>query len=392
MTKKLLIILLLVLSPAAILLSQPRPPLPVNNYQLEYRQHYGFFYHHHLEFERFNGHFPSYELSFQRSTFGRQKWESLWAYPLTGISFYYSPLGGFEPIGQVFAIYPFISFPLNENVRSRLNFRMGVGLGYLTNRYHPTDNYQNFAIGSHLNAAANFFFDYRRVVSKRLTLVAGAGLTHFSNGSTKTPNYGLNAFSALVGMNVFLNEPNPFLEIRQWPVLRPFEYDNKKWYALEAVQSFGTRDMTMELGKRYLVSNTSINWLVPTGMKARFGAGLDITYDDSERGMLDRRGAILGKDLYKNRLEVIKAGFSGIYEMRLSRISFQFQLGAHFTGADQTDGQIFEKLGAKFYFNDPWFFNIALTAHGGRADFIGYGIGYRFDRTHYPRKKPRWNF
>ncbi len=392
MTKKILIIFTLLLLPAPVILSQPRPPLPTNNYQLEYRQHYGFFYHHHLEFERFNSHFPSYELSFQRSTFGRQQWESLWDYPLTGLSFYYSPLGGFEQIGQVFALYPFIGFPLNDNVRSRLNFRMGVGIGYLTNRFHPTDNFQNFAIGSHLNAAANFFFDYRKIVSKRLTFVAGAGLTHFSNGSTKTPNYGLNAFSAVIGMNVFLNEPNPFLEMRHWPVLRPFEYDNKKWYAIEVAQAFGTRDMTMELGNRYLVSNSSVNWLIPKGMKARFGLGLDLTYDDSERGMLDRKGAILGEELYKNRFDIVKAGFSGIYEMRLSRVSFQFQLGVHLTGADQSDGQIFEKLGVKFYIIDPWFFNIALTAHAGRADFIGYGIGYRFDRIHYPRKKNRWNF
>lgn len=391
MTRKLLLSYILLLTPFA-LLAQPRPPLPDNNYQLEYRQHYGFFYQHHLEFERFNAHFPSYELSFQRSTFGRQQWESLWSYPLTGISLYYSPLGGFEPIGQVLAIFPYISFPLNENVRSRLNFRLGVGLGYLTKRYHPTSNFQNFAIGSHINAAANFSLDYRRQVSKHLTLVAGAGLTHFSNGSTKTPNYGLNAFSALLGMNVFLNNPNPFLKKRNYPVLRPFEYDNKKWYAIEIMQAFGTRDMTMELGNRYLVSNTAVNWLVPIGLKARFGVGLDITYDDSERGWLDRRGAILGQQLYKNRFQITKPGLSGIYEMRLSRLSLQFQLGAHLSGADASDGDIFEKLSAKYYFSDPWFVSIALTAHGGRADFIGYGVGYRFDRIHYPRNKSRWNF
>ncbi|HMM12535.1 MAG TPA: acyloxyacyl hydrolase [Bacteroidales bacterium] len=392
MNKNFFLLILITLSLSTYVCAQPRPPLPTNNYQLEYRQHYGFFYHHHLEFERFNAHFPSFELSFQRSTFGRQRWESLWAYPLTGVSVYYSPLGGFEPIGQVVALYPFISFPLNENVRSRLNFRLGVGLGYLTNKYHPSENFQNFAIGSHLNAAANIFLDYRQVVNKRITFVAGTGLTHFSNGSTKTPNYGLNAFSAAIGFNVFLNEPNPFLEMRFWPVLRPFEYDNKRWYAIEVMQAFGTRDMTMELGNRYLVSNTSVNWLVPNGIKSRFGAGIDFTYDDSERGMLDRRGAIEERKLYSNRLEIVKTGLSGIYEMRLSRMSFQFQLGVHLTGADKTDGEIFEKLGAKFYFSDPWFVNIALTAHGGRADFIGYGIGYRFDRIYYPRKKQRWNF
>jgi hypothetical protein len=370
------------------LLAQPRPPLPNENYQIEVRSHFGFYLHHHLELERFNAHFPSFEIALQRSTFGRQRWEALYDYPVIGISAFYSDMGGFEEIGEVYAIYPFINFPLNEDVNNRLNFRLGMGLGYLTNKYHPTENYKNFAIGSHLNAAASLYLDYRKTLGSRFTFVAAAGLTHFSNGSTKTPNYGLNIVTAVAGLNWHINRPNAYLDLRFAPILRPFEYDNKKWFSVEVAQSFGTRDMSQQLGKRYYVSNTAFNLLFPLSMKGKAGIGFEFTYDGSDKGVLDKRGQIEGDTLYKNNLDLVKPGVSMIYEMVLSRTSFVFQLGFHLGGAEKSDGIAYQKAGMKYHFTDKVFGTIALTAHGGRADFIGYGMGYRWDYKYY-RKKDR---
>lgn len=367
--------------------SQPRPPLPNDNYQLEFRSHYGFFLHHHFELERFNAHFPSFELALQRSTFGRQRWETLYNYPLIGLSAFYSDLGGFEEIGQVFAVYPFINFPLNNDVHNRLNFRLGVGLGYLTNKYDPVNNYRNFAIGSRLNAAASLYLDFRKNLSRRFTFVAGAGLTHFSNGSTKTPNFGLNIVTATIGLTWYVNRPNPYLDQKYYPILRPFEYDNKKWFSVEVIQSFGTRDMSEQLDKRYYVSNTAANLLFPVSFKGKAGIGIEVTYDGSDKGVLDKKMEIEGTILYKDNFDILKPGASLIYEMVLSRTSFIFQLGFHLAGAEKTDGIMYEKAGMKYYFNKHLFGSISLTAHGGRADFIGYGLGYRWDHKYYKRRK-----
>lgn len=368
-------------------ISQPRPPLPNDNYQIELRSHYGFYLHHHLELERFNAHFPSFEISLQRSTFGRHRWEALYAYPVVGFSVFYSDMGGFTEIGSVVAVYPFINFPLNQDVRNRINFRLGVGLGYLTNKYDPVTNYRNFAIGSNLNAAASLFFDYQRVLGKRFTFTAATGLTHFSNGSTKTPNFGLNMISAVAGLNYFINQPNPYLELRYQPILRPFEYDNKQWFSVEVIQSFGTRDMSQQLGKRYFVTNTAVNITKPLSFKGKAGIGLELTYDGSDKGVLDQRSRIEGVQFYEKNYELLKPGLSILYEMLLSRTSFVFQFGFHLAGAEKTDGLPYEKLGIKYHFSDQFFGTIALTAHGGRADFIGYGVGYRWDYKYYTKRK-----
>ncbi len=366
---------------------QPGPPLPINNYQLELRSHYGYFLHHHFELERYNASFPAFELSLQRSTFGRQRWESLYDYPIIGIAAYYSPMGNFEELGKVFAAYPFISFPLNRSVENRLNFRLGVGLGWITNKYDPVNNYRNYAIGSHLNAAASLFLDYRRSIGRRFNFVATGGLTHFSNGSTKTPNFGLNILSASVGLTWYISRPNPYLDKKLLPILRRFEYDNKKRFSVDLAQSFGTRDMTQQLGKRFYVSNTAASIMFPVSMKGNLGLAIELTYDGSDKGVLDQRQLIEGGQLYENELDIMKPGVGIVYEMLLSRTSFLFQMGAHLGGAEKSDGYVYEKLGMRYYFTENLFGTIALTAHGGRADFIGYGIGYKWGHKFYWRKK-----
>lgn len=379
--------------------AQARPPLPKNNYQLEVRTHYGFYLHHHLEFRRFNATFPSFELAFQRSTYGNQRWEALYAYPIIGFSFFYSGMGGFEEIGEVYAVYPFINFPLNRDVDNRINFRLGVGLGYLTNKFDIENNPKNFAIGSHLNAAASLFFDYRKTISPRFTFVAAAGLTHFSNGSTKTPNYGLNMLTAVAGINFYLTRPNPYLEAKFLPILRPFEYDNKKWFSVEIMQSVGTRDMSQQLGERYFVSNTSANIMLPFALKYKIGLGLEMTYDGSDKAMLDHKKSQGTEELiYENDFHLIKFGAGLAYELMMSKTSFIFHLGYHNLAGRKiktiedsdpienkliTKGIVYQKLGIKHHFTDNVFGSIALTAHGGRADFIGFGIGYKWDVKYY---------
>lgn len=377
------------IAPFNTIQAQPRPPLPSDNYQIEYRSHFGFFLHHHLELERFNAHFPSFELALQRSTFGRHRWETLYSYPTVGFSFFYSDMGGFEEIGEVFALYPFINFPINDNVNNRLNFRLGLGLGYLTNKYDPISNYKNFAIGSNINAAASLFLDYRKTLNSRITFIVAGGLTHFSNGSTKTPNYGLNMITLVAGLNIYLNRPNPYLDLKFLPVLRPFEYDNKKWFSIDVMQSFGTRDMSLQLGKRYYVSNTAVQIMFPLSLKGKLGMGFEVTYDDSDKGVLDQKAQIEGTPFYKNEFDLLKPGVSIAYEMVLSKTSFLFNLGFHLGGAEKSDGIAYQKAGMKYHFTDQFFGVIALTAHGGRADYIGYGIGYRWDYKYYSRRDKR---
>lgn len=348
------------------------------NFQVEGKAHYGFFAHHHLEMYALNKHFPAYELILQRATFGQQHWEALYRYPLIGISAWYSPMGQMEEMGASYALIPFINFPLNDNSRRSLNFRTGLGLAYLTEKFHPIENYRNFAIGSHINVAVSLYFDYRHRVSDFVKLTASVGLTHFSNGSMKTPNYGFNIPTLALGISSFLYKPNPYLDRKLLPELYVYEFDGKRWFSVEPSIAIGYKDMQQQLEESFMVYHLAVNIMKPLSMKGKLGVGIDATYDVSHPHILERRDR-----LPESNWQIIKPGITAIYEMVMSKTSFVFQLGAHVGGAEQSSGIIYQKLGLKHYVHQKLFASVTLTAHVGRADYIGFGLGYRFDFKYY---------
>jgi hypothetical protein len=358
--------------------AQPGPPLSAYNFQLEGNVHYGFFAHHHLEMERFSSHFPAYELLFQRATFGKDMWESLYNFPFIGIGAWYSPLGSFEEVGESYALFPFINFPINDQNNHSLNLRVGLGLAYLTNKFEPRDNHRNFAIGSHLNAMVSLHFNYRYRLSDFITLTTSAGLTHFSNGSMKTPNIGINIPSFSVGLSSFLSKPNPYLDRKLLPELYLFEFDGKRWFSIEPALAVGYKDMTQQLGGSFMVYNLSVAILKPVSLKGKLGLGVDASYDASHPAELERRNRA-----FVGNWAIVKPGLSVMYEMVMSQTSFVFQLGSHLGGLENSRGNIFQKIGLKRHFNENFFGSILLTAHLGRADYIGFGIGYRFNFKYY---------
>jgi len=358
--------------------SQGGPPAAAHNFQLETRIHGGVFLQHHFEMKRFDAHFPMIEISLQRATYGQSQWEALYRYPMIGISYIYADLGNSKALGNAHALFPFINFPLNPDLDNSLNLKLGLGLAYLTNKFHPTENYQNFAIGSHLNAAVSIYFDFRKKINSRSNLILSAGLTHFSNGSMKTPNFGLNILSVSAGYAFFLKKPNPYLSRKLLPELYKFEFDGKKWISTEAQLTTGLKDMSQETGQSHFVYNLAINALKRISMKSKVGIGFDLTYDASDKDILAQKGISFEKEW-----DLAKPGVNLAYEMLLDRTSFLFNVGMHLAGAERSEGDIYQKLALKHLFTDQLFGTIALTVHFGKADYIGFGIGYRLDFKYY---------
>lgn len=348
------------------------------NYQFEVRGHYGIFLQHHFEMQRFNSHFPAAEVCLQRATFGNKKWESLYNYPIVGVAAYFSSLGDFQEVGKVFAVYPFIDFPLNHNLENSLNFRLGLGLAWITNKFDPIENYKNFAIGSHLNAAASLYLEYRRRLSHRFTWITAFGLTHFSNGSMKTPNYGLNLLTVSTGFSWFLKSPNPYLNKKLLPELYKFEFDGKKWISTELALSLGMKDMTQEVGQRFFVYNLALNTMKQISMSGRIGLGFDLTFDGSDMAVLDKK-----QIPYDSKWQLLKPGANFAYEMLLDKTSFLFNLGFHLAGKELSEGQMYQKLSVKQHFTNNLYGMITLTVHYGKADYIGFGMGYRLNFKYY---------
>ena len=361
------------------------------NYEIEARAHFGYLYFqndlYHSALSRYSGHAPGFEFSLHRNTYGQHRWEVLHNYPSIGMTFYYSPLtfnnnNVSNELGNVFALYPFINFPFNKSATSQVTFKLGVGVSYLTNKFHPTENYHNFAIGSHVNAAVNLSFEYRQRLFDRLTLVTSAGLTHFSNGATHAPNMGINIFSAATGFSWYLRPPKSLLDRRLRPVPYIFEFDGRRHFVTDVQYTIGYKDVSQQYSTNdfYLVHDFAAQTMLQLTERDRLGVGVEFVIDNSDRVS------------HPDWNRIAKVGGLLSYEMMLDRLSFMFNVGIRNNEPLPARAFLFyQKVGARYYFWNDMFATIAFTTYDIRADFISIGLGYHFKHKYYlPRheKKP----
>lgn len=353
-------------------ISQPAKPSTTHNLTAELKLQYGLLMSHHLELDVFRSHFPAFEISLQKATYGKKRWEAEYGYPIIGLSFWYSGLGGFPELGSAFAIYPTINFPIVRDNNQSFNFKLGLGLGYLTNSFDRINNYKNFAIGSRLNIVASLFFEYRRIISKMITISAGFGLTHFSNGSMKTPNYGINILMGSIGITSYLSNPNRSLDRKILPELYPFEFDGRKYLSIDFATAVAYKDMTEQFGKKFFVMAGFVNIMARVSYKSKFGIGLDLTHDESDKHNLERQYIYV-----TNNFHLTKLGINAAYELVMDRLSFLFNAGVYLSGLDRSEGDVYQRLSLKYHLTDKFFANMVLSAHLGRAEYVGFGLGYR---------------
>ncbi|MBM3403639.1 MAG: acyloxyacyl hydrolase [Bacteroidetes bacterium] len=343
------------------------------NLVVEAKLHYGFIFNHHIELAEFDGHFPAFEISLARATYGKQKWEQLYNYPIIGIGFWYSALSKSPGLGSAAALFPYINYPLFRVNNFALHFRFALGLGYLTKKFDRIENYKNLAIGSHFNAAVNLMLEARYKVGSRLTLAGGISLQHFSNGSLKLPNYGLNIPMINVSAAYLLKRPNKNITDRLIPPTDPFEAIPKRNIEIDLIGGWGTKNMEAIFGQNYMVFSLASNTFLPVTGKSKWGIGWDLTYDQSDRHLLHRQNIDEPNDL-----KIVKSGISAAYQLNMSHLAYIFNFGYYLSGREKSDGPIYQKIGFQLAATDNFLINVTLKVHYGRADFVTWGLGYRF--------------
>lgn len=339
------------------------------NSQIEIRTSYAFFIHHHFEMTSYPAHFPMFELSFQKQTYGKQYWQAYFNYPTIGFSAFYSNLGNIDIIGKAYALYPFINFPLNKSKTNTFSFRMGVGLGYLTNKYHPTENFHNTSIGSNVNAAISLTFEYKRYLSERYKISVFAGLTHFSNGSSTEPNNGLNIINAGLSATYLLKDAEEYI---------PKQYSQQDFKKIKPEfyigLSYGTKRILVFQENYTSVFNLEFYILDRISNLSKIGFGLDLVYDATDNIYVKN---YYGYNFEPTFLQLLKPGIGLAYELLMGDASFLFNFGYHPYGLDMSYGRWYQKLALKVDVGKYIFGKITLNTHFGAADFIGFGIGVK---------------
>lgn len=145
-----------------------------------------------------------FELGYQWQTTGRQNWEAWQRYPAFGASLSVFTLGDGSH-ERAFSLLPHLSIPLFRAGKWAGHFRVGTGFSWVTKPYDYFSNPTQNALGSHWNNITQFRFGAQYRLLRALQLSAGGSMTHFSNGGLSLPNFGINIFSAWVGVSSPLN-------------------------------------------------------------------------------------------------------------------------------------------------------------------------------------------
>lgn len=353
--------------------SQQSHKLYTSNIFLEGKVHYGFLYAHHLELELFNAHFPAFELSVQQQTYGKHQWERAFAYPIIGVTCWYSGLGNSPSLGQAIGVMPFINFPLYRHKDFFFGFRFALGAGILTKKFDRLENYKNTAIGTHLNAAINLMFEARYRINSWLTASAGISLQHFSNGSLKMPNYGLNAPMINVGLAYWPKQKNNEIGDRFYPPTEPYSAVIQRFIEFDLGFAVAYKNMEAVLGENFVVFHLYENTFYQVSRKSKVGLGFDLSYDPSHIRILELHG-----DTLVNRFNILRPGINGAYQLILGKLGFIFNIGLYLGGAERSNGPLYEKFSLQYTFFRNFFANLMLKVHFGRADYVGIGLGYKF--------------
>jgi len=338
----------------------------LSNYSFGADIHYGYVIAHHPEMWALtDGYFPSYEFSLLKQTNGKRAWQYLYRYPQIGISYRISNFGGSNYLGREHSLEPFIIFPIVKNEKFQLGFKTGLGVGYLSKKFDRLENYKNLAIGSHFNASISFELKCRFKLGERVFLNAGISMAHLSNGTVKTPNYGLNIPTIFTGLTFKLNtKPVKYLV----PDSIPYNKWKKNFRMMFWAAS---KQIDQNWNNQYMVYVLTADFSQYYCNSNRYLIGLDLIYDESVKYALELEG-----EKIENNKETIKLGLNLGHEFVLDKLSLYFALGYYIYSIDTTKGKIYDKIAVNYTITRNLMIGVALSAHYAQADYLSVGIGF----------------
>ena len=316
------------------------------------------------------GHPTGVILGFNRKTFGHKNWESRYNYPDLGFSFTYQDMKN-PYLGENYGLYVHMNFYF---FKRNLMFRMGQGLAYATNPYHPDDNYFNKAYGSRLLSSTYMMGNYKKEnVFKGFGIQGGISMIHYSNADFKSPNSSTNTCTFNLGLNYLMNYeslPEFFPKQPREKYSEPIHLNlalrggvntmgiiGSKQFPFLTVTAFAdkvvSRKSTLQAGTELFLSKALEERIYYQSVAFPFG---ETTGDEDAR----RIGVFIGHQLTFDKLSVITQ--LGYY------VYFPYE---HYVD------RLYNRIGLQHEITKNLWGSITVRSHYANAEAVEFSIGYR---------------
>lgn len=314
-------------------------------------------------------HTKAIELEFSRQDTSKGVWSSIYKYPSRGLVLQFQDYGNPLVLGQSFTAFRFTKFPIYQSEKwGFIDFRLGNGISYITKKYDQFNNPKNIAIGSLINGFVNFQFTYTKHFN-RFFIGTGFDFSHISNASLKAPNQGLNTITAFVTTGLSLSKR------------RVFDQEVYPKEVLESVRKFSRWQFHLIVGlkqnlpdhlesRNFGVAAFQGLYRIPISNVWDFETGIDIVYNEANRWYYE----IKPVPIYE---AFLAGGYAGM-ALSLYQLQIYFGLGVYGLNLISPAGWVYNRTGIRINTNEHWNFSIGIKAHIGIADYLEWGLGYRF--------------
>ena len=307
--------------------------------------------------------------------------EEIWGkygYPSYGVGLYAGFLGDPEIFGNPNAVFGFINFPISNPMRrNQFAIEPSLGLTYNLEPFDPENNPLNDAIGARMAVYFNLNFGWAYRWTPEMDITYGIDFSHFSNGRSFTPNWGLNMFGINVGLRYHYNAdqhrnykgayPEGRLQSRY---LRSEKTPNVKVadnQSINVYMALGTVQTEEDAGTdtRYGTFSLVLDYQHKFNSMHSVSVGLDYFVDNSVK-------ATYPEGEGKNDLVGIHAG----YDFMFWRLTTLLHGGTYITDKLGKEA-LFLRPAIRYNINKWAYAQVGLKTLGFAADWVEFGFGFR---------------
>ena len=306
------------------------------------------------------------ELSFVKRMRSKD-WCEAYRNPYVGLTLYGSNLGNKEILGYGFGTYGFIEFPWSRSEKHVFTCKLGAGVGAVTKVYDVQTNPKNVAMSTYVNAIICLGIQGRWYIKPEHALLYSLDMTHFSNGSSKVPNLGLNMpYVGLGYQYTFKRKERENLHLATFERV-PFL---KSWNA-SVVGIISDKQIFPTGGKHYPVF--ALSGMLYKQFKPK--VGMEIALD-----IISKQSIIHYREyIPKTQYDILQIGAFVGYNIPLDRFRFVIGMGKYLKDRYEPDALFYHRVGMRYQFDNGLLLNLVLKSHWAKADYIEYGVGYTFN-------------
>jgi hypothetical protein len=364
MYKKIIVILSIISFANYTVLSNSEDDFWQNKY-FSASYHYGFLVHEY-SYHKLHALNPinSFELCFSKKSLGNSIWQNIYNYPELGVSAYFSGLSNKELYGNLSSVYVFTASDFLKDKKINIDWKLGLGIAYVTRKFDFENNYHNISVGSHFNGFFRAEIGWKYNFFKHITFRQALVFNHISNVNMAEPNIGLNWIS--LKNSIYIKPINNI--IKQNIEIPKYQ----KTFFHQIILSGGLKHTKSFEAYQYITGSLAYKAVYKPSYISSIALGGDIFYDSAVKTIMEKKNKdFTPKDSWQT-------GFFIQFALHYNKLSFGLQQGIYVFLLEQTENhKYYNRAFIQWDFNDIISGKIAMKTHLQVLDHVQVGVGYK---------------